>query len=302
MRGHRTIVAHRTITGAALAGLTAVILLTGLVSGCSSNETTTISDADSTGGSATTSTAATPTTIPTNSASNAYPEPVKAQVIKHGPRTQNTVALTFDADLTEAAQQQMRAGKIPRQYNQELHDYLRQTKTPATIFVTGLWANEFPEVVRALGQDPLFEVANHSWNHLAWTDSCWGLPHVSGTANKRDEVRRTAVKLYELTGQFPTYFRFPGLCHSPADVAIVASQGEITVDWDVSASDAFAQDAQKVANTLSAQAQPGSIFVFHFIGKPNAPQTLNIVKKLVPALATKGLKPVTLSQMFSQAN
>ena len=226
------------------------------------------------------------------------PEPVKPRVVDHGPRDRNEVALTFDADMTATALKQVHEGKIPRQVNEPLLAYLRETKTPSTVFVTGLWAKEYPDEVRKLGQDSTVTVANHTWDHLAWTADCYGLPSVTGEQAKVAQVRKTSDLLHGLTGKYPRYFRFPGLCHKPADVKIVASQGETPVDWDVNASDAFAKNGGVIAAALAKQAQPGSILVFHLNGAPNAPETLEIVKSLVPALKKKGLEPVNLDQML----
>lgn len=208
------------------------------------------------------------------------------------------MALTFDADMTASALEQVRNDKIPRQVNVPLLNYLRETKTASTVFVTGLWAKEYPGEVKKLAADPTVTVANHSWDHLAWTNDCYGLPAVSGEKAKTAQVRKTSDLLHELTGKYPRFFRFPGLCHNPKDVEIVSNQGETVVDWDVNVSDAFATNPDLVSASLAKQAQPGSIFVFHANGAPNAPETLAIIKKLVPALKAKGLKPVTLDQML----
>lgn len=240
-----------------------------------------------------------PVTSPTASVTaDSRPEAVEPRVVRHGPRDRNEVALTFDADMTAIALKQVREGKIPRQVNTPLFNYLRESKTPSTVFVTGLWAKEYPDEVRKLGADPTVTVANHSWDHLAWTDDCYGLPSVTGAEAKTSQVRKTADLLHELTGKYPRYFRFPGLCHTQQDVKIVSNQGETVVDWDVNVSDAFAKDGDLVAAALAKQAQPGTIFVFHANGAPNAPETLAIIKKLLPALKNKGLSPVTLEQML----
>lgn len=255
-------------------------------------------------GACSTSTSEQPSVLPsepsqsTSASTDIQPVPVPARVVRHGPRDRNEVALTFDADMTSTALSQVRSGKIPRQVNAPLLDYLRETKTASTVFVTGLWAKEYPNEVKKLGADPNVTVANHTWDHLAWTNDCYRLPAVSGDKAKIAQVRKTSDLLHELTGEYPRFFRFPGLCHNPQDVEIVSSQGETVVDWDVNVSDAFATNPDIVAASLAKQAQPGSIFVFHANGAPNAPETLAIVKKLVPALEARGLKPVTLEQML----
>ena len=70
---------------------------------------------------------------------------------------------------------------------------LRALKVPATVFMTGRWAEEYPDQARSIGRDPLFEVANHSYSHYAFTDDCYGLPTVSGDRMRADVERAYAA-------------------------------------------------------------------------------------------------------------
>ena len=80
------------------------------------------------------------------------------------------VALTFDADMTRGMIQRIHAGRLRSpQYDPRILDILRDTRTPATFFVTGLWAETYPDVVKEIAATPLFEVENHSFDHAAWS-------------------------------------------------------------------------------------------------------------------------------------
>ncbi|TXH43726.1 MAG: polysaccharide deacetylase [Actinobacteria bacterium] len=219
------------------------------------------------------------------------------EVIKYSAREgNNKVALTFDADLAPDSLRRVQAGTMPAQINTEVLDYLEQTGTPATVFVTGMWAQQYPEGMQRLAGNPLYEIGNHSWDHMSWTPGCYGLPTLPG--NGAAEVTDTAEVIKSYTGKYPRFFRFPGLCHDDEDVAIVAANGERVVDTDISGSDAFAKDGYAVASSIASQAQAGSIIVLHLNGAPNAGTTATIVQNLVPALKAQGLQPVTLSQML----
>ncbi len=228
------------------------------------------------------------------------PTPVTAEVVLHGPRSANKVALTFDADLSDWALSRVRDGRYPEQVNTEVLGELESSKTAATVFVTGLWAEEYPAAMRRIAGNPRLELANHTFNHDAWTDNCYGLPTVEGRASKAAQVTKTAEIIRSYTGSSPTFFRFPGLCHSQQDVDLVASLGETSVDVDVETSDAFAEDADRTASGILSEIRPGSIVLFHLNGGPNAPATAQIVRELLPALKARGLQPVTLTELLRQ--
>lgn len=253
--------------------------------------------AESSGPAVATAPTPTPTAPPTPTPTPTTPVAVAPEVIKNGPRDgSNKVALTFDADLAPDSLRRVQAGTIPAQINVEVLDYLEQTNTPATVFVTGMWAQQYPGGMQRLAANPLYEVGNHSWDHMAWTAGCYGLPVLPGNASA--EVSDTAEAIKAYTGTYPKFFRFPGLCHDDADVALVAANGERVVDTDISGSDAFAKNGAAVASSILNQVQPGSIIVLHLNGAPNAGTTAEIVRNLVPALKEQGLQPVTLSGLL----
>ncbi|MDP4013072.1 MAG: polysaccharide deacetylase family protein [Candidatus Nanopelagicales bacterium] len=241
---------------------------------------------------ATTAPAPTPTPTPA--------ETVKptATAITNGSRRSNQVAITLDADMTPYALQRVRSGEYGPQVNYAVIRFLERREVPATIFITGMWAKQYPEVLARLAANPLIELGNHTWNHDAWTSSCYDLPFVAGDRQKRSEVRRTSAILRAATGRQPTFFRFPGLCHDQRDVEIVAEESLWTVDFDLTASDAFAQDAGRAASAIESEIRPGSIVILHLNGAPNAPATAPILRQLVRTLDDRQLEPVTLSTLL----
>src|SRR5690349_2596774 len=153
----------------------------------------------------------------------------RAVAVQHGPSDRRLVALTFDADMTPEMRDRIVAGKAPEQINRQVIQTLRRTHTPATLFLTGMWARRYPAEVRALAGDG-FEIGNHTWDHRAWTNACFGLPGALTAAGKRREVTRTARLLRALTGTTPNWLRFPGLCHDPEALRAATAQHEQTVD------------------------------------------------------------------------
>ena len=221
-----------------------------------------------------------------------------ASLVNHGPRAGRRVALTFDADMTEGMLAQLRSGEVSSWYNRAVVRELRATKTPVTIFLTGLWAKTYPRQVRSFARDPLFELANHSWDHTAFESGCFGLPSARSTARKRDEVTDAAREIERVAGEQPFYFRFPGGCHTTADLKLVASLGEQPVGWDVVSGDAFERDSGVIVDNVLEAVRPGSIVVMHLHGGPNAPATGDALREIIPALRDRGYEFVTLSELL----
>ncbi|MFE2435579.1 polysaccharide deacetylase family protein [Streptomyces sp. NPDC059409] len=229
-------------------------------------------------------------------------------VFEHGPRTDGTkdgtkdgktVALTFDADMT--ADQGPRAAAGERFDNPRLIATLRRLKVPATVFMTGRWAEEYPDEARSIGRDPQFEIANHSYSHYAYTDDCYGLPTVA-KADMRSDLER-AYAAFEKAGvpnPMP-YFRFPGGCYDDTALKELSATGVTAVQWDVVSGDAFATDADAVTRQVLDGVRPGSVVVMHCT-RSAAPVTEEVVRAVVPELRRQGYRFVKVSQLIGAAN
>jgi peptidoglycan/xylan/chitin deacetylase (PgdA/CDA1 family) len=227
--------------------------------------------------------------------------PVSSRPIEHGPRTRRWVALTFDADMTRAMLAALRAGRVRAAYDERIVAQLRALRAPATVFLTGLWTQTYPEVARSLARDRLFELGNHTVDHSGFVAACYGLPGVSGEAAKRAEIGDAAATISRVTGVRVRWFRFPGGCHSAADARLVAAAGEQPVQWDVPSGDAYLRDPAAIVRQTLRDTRPGSIVVMHLNGAPNAPATSGALPAVVRGLRARHLRLVTLSRLLSAA-
>ncbi|MFD3820767.1 polysaccharide deacetylase family protein [Streptomyces sp. NPDC058625] len=221
-------------------------------------------------------------------------------VFENAPRTAGkTVALTFDADMT--ADQGPRAAAGERFDHPRLIAALRALKVPSTVFMTGRWAEEYPDQARSIGRDPLFEVANHSYSHYAFTDDCYGLPAV-GRDRMRADVERAYTTFREVGVEDPMpYFRFPGGCYDREALKALTPAGVTAVQWDVVGGDAFATDADAVARQVLDGVRPGSVVVLHCT-RSAAPVTERAVRAIVPELRRQGYRFVKVSDLLATAN
>ncbi|MBL1103689.1 polysaccharide deacetylase family protein [Streptomyces sp. 5-8] len=221
-------------------------------------------------------------------------------VFEHGPRTRGkTVAFTFDADMT--ADQGPRAAAGEHFDNPGLIAALRALKVPATVFMTGRWAEQYPAEARDLGHDPQFEVANHSWSHYAFTADCYGLPTVDADGMRADVQRAyTSLRAAGVPHAMP-YFRFPGGCYDQRSLRRLSGLGVTAVQWDVVSGDAFATDADAVVKQVLDGVKPGSVVVLHCT-RSAAPTTERVVRTVVPELRKRGYRFVKVSELIDQAD
>jgi peptidoglycan-N-acetylglucosamine deacetylase len=207
---------------------------------------------------------------------------------------QNPVALTFDADMTQGMSNNLRSGKVASWYNKDVIDVLEKDKVPATIFITGLWAEAYPGVTKTLFENPLFEIGNHSYSHPRFTSGCYNLPAVG---NREEEFKKAQEILKSITGVYPKLFRFPGGCYLKSDLEIAKKYNLKVVGWDVVSGDAFNNNAQVIISRVERKAKSGSIIVMHLNGGNNAPATAKALPEIILYLRSKGYTFVKVSQL-----
>ncbi|MET9051895.1 polysaccharide deacetylase family protein [Streptomyces rhizosphaericola] len=221
--------------------------------------------------------------------------PATAAVAGGSPSDEKVVALSFDADMTADQGPRARAGE--RFDNPELIALLRRLKVPATVFMTGRWAEEYPAQAKDIGADGLFEVANHSYSHHAFTADCYGLPVVAKETMAADVERAFAAFREAGVRNVVPYFRFPGGCYDDAALRALAPANVTAVQWDVVSGDAFATDAGAVARQVLDGVRPGSLVVLHCT-RSAAPVTGEAVGRIVPELRKRGYRFVKVSELM----
>ncbi|WP_433824469.1 polysaccharide deacetylase family protein [Actinoplanes sp. CA-015351] len=218
-------------------------------------------------------------------------------VVNHGSRDLKKVALTFDADMTDAMKARLRSGEVSSYANRTMLRTLEKQQIPATFFVTGQWAEVYPELTRRIAENPLFEIANHTYEHAAFTGDCYGLPRLPAAAMTED-VAKTFRTLEPFGGRQTRYMRFPGLCHDQAALRALAPLGVTVIDGDVVSGDPFARSAKPVVNAVLSQVKPGSIIIMH-VTEANARFSDDALPIILAGLTKRGLQPVTLSELLT---
>ncbi|MBA3489739.1 MAG: polysaccharide deacetylase family protein [Longispora sp.] len=219
-------------------------------------------------------------------------------MVYFGPRTGNKVVLTFDGDLTPEMQTKLRSGQVTTYANTRVVDVLERERVPATFFLAGMFAEEYPDFVRRLADNPTFELANHSYQHRGFTPSCHTLGQVP-PAEMANDVNRAFKVIEKFGGKQTRYFRFPGLCHDAAALAAVGTLGVTVVDGDVVSGDPFATNPNAIADAVLSQTRPGSIVIMHCTDV-TAPVTDRALPRIITGLRARGLQFVTLSELLQE--
>jgi len=215
----------------------------------------------------------------------------------NGSRSVPRVALTFDADMTPGMLAQLQAGQVKSWYNREVRDILDTEGVHATVFLTGLWAQAYPDVARSLAGDPRLEIGSHTYDHAAFRTPCYGL---AGTADRGGEIDRAQDQIQAVTGVRPNLIRFPGDCYDRSDVALAEQKGLAVISGDVRSGDAFNNSAPAVAAIVLRNLQPGSIVLMHFHGGPNAPMTAPALRMVIQGARSRGLEFGTVSEVLGR--
>lgn len=221
----------------------------------------------------------------------------KYELVFHGDRSKKEIALTFDADMTPYMRDMLTSGQVQSYYNEQVIDVLNQTKTKATLFLTGMWIELYPDVAKQLAANSLFELGNHSYSHPSFDGTCFGLGEIPDSEDEH-QIEATQQLLQSVAGVKAVVFRFPGGCASKNDIKQVVDDGLVPIQWDDAGDDGFNNNIQSIINNVLNQAQNGSIIVLHMNGYPNDPQTGVALPTIIATLKQRGFSFVTVSELL----
>ncbi len=201
-------------------------------------------------------------------------------VVRHGDRTVDQVALTFDDG--------------PAESSLAVAEVLDTAGVAGTFFVVGKAVDARPELARALVARGHL-LANHSYHHDYWR---WLDP-------RYPELDRTQASIARATGVCPSFFRPPHGQRTPFMNGVVAGRDMETILWDVSAADWTSIDGADIARRVLAQVRPGSVILLHdaIDGRPDADRSavLDALPRILTGLRERGIEPVRLDRLLGRA-
>jgi peptidoglycan-N-acetylglucosamine deacetylase len=225
--------------------------------------------------------------------------PIYGIVVNNGSRNKMFISLTFDADLTPAMRQRLLDGSIKSYYNSNVIKILLENNIPATIFITGLWAEYYDNVVKDIAKNNLFEIGNHSYKHYVFSIPTYGLPMLKESEKENDFIM-SQFMLKSLIGFEPKLFRFPAGSYKDNDVRLSNKYGLTVIGWDVVSGDAFNDNTESIVKNVLKNVKPGSIIVMHLNDDNTAPKTAEALEKIIPLLQKDDYKFLKVSDLLKE--
>lgn len=189
---------------------------------------------------------------------------------------EKVVALTFDAawgaDKTRG-----------------IMELLEKYDADGTFFLVGFWIDKYPEETKLIAEKGL-EIGNHSNNHL----------HMSKLQNDeiKKEIESVNVRLRELTGKTPKYFRPPFGEYDNKLLENVAALDMVGVQWSVDSLDWKGLSGEEIAKRVLSRVHNGAIILFH----NNSDHVLDALPIILPKLKADGYKCVSVDELVMTEN
>ena len=198
-----------------------------------------------------------------------------AMVVSGGPKDRGEVALTFDVayDVT---------------YTAAFLDVLHQYQVPATIFMTGEWADANPELTSRMATDGHL-VANHSYSHPDFTK-------LSDAEIVRQLAAAEAAISARTNHSTKPYFRPPYGAQNARVNRLLGQEGyRYDVLWTVDSWGWRGLSFPQVVKRCLDRAGPGVIYMFHL----GVPADLDALPWIIQWLRDNGYTMVRLDSWFT---
>lgn len=198
-----------------------------------------------------------------------------ANVYSHKENEDMKIAITFDDGPHKT--------KTP-----EILDILKKYDVPATFFVVGSCAENYPDIIsRELAEG--HEIGNHTFSHISL---------VNGDMSEMEkEILMTERMLFENFEYRPKLFRPPeGVCNKKI-ASVAASLDYSVILWNIDTRDWAHTSKDDIVNMVLRNIESGDIILFHdaISGESHTAEALKVI---IPALKEKGYKFVKVSELI----
>lgn len=180
-------------------------------------------------------------------------------------------------------------------FDAELIHYLEREKIPATLFINSRWIDANMELFLRLATNPLFEIANHGLLHKPASvngRSVYGINGTKDVAELVDEIELNAVKIKELTGKTPRWYRSGTAYYDEVAVAVANRLGHEVIGFNVLGDAGATYTGEQVREAL-LKAGHGAIVILH-MNHPEGHTAAGTLAAL-PELKKRGFRFVKLS-------
>ncbi|MBQ6794897.1 MAG: polysaccharide deacetylase family protein [Clostridia bacterium] len=152
---------------------------------------------------------------------------------------------------------------------------LNEHNCPSTFFVTGDWAERFPESLKKL-YNAGHEIASHSYNHTLY--STLSKDEIIADMDKCDSAIQSVL------GIRPNLMRAPSGDYTNNSILACKETGRYCIQWNIDSLDWKNLTEEQMKERIFAKLQPGSILLFHNGTK----QTASALPGILQALKNEG--------------
>lgn len=162
---------------------------------------------------------------------------------------------------------------------------LKEHNIKATFFLTGIWVEKYPEMVKEIAKAG-HELGNHSSTH----------PHCAALSKEalEKELQDNEAMIQKLTGVRTRLFRPPFGEYSNQVLQTARGLGYEVIQWSVDSLDWQEVGTEAVVDRVLKNAQPGAIVLFH----NNAKYTPEALPVILKNLQEQGYKIVPISELL----
>lgn len=203
--------------------------------------------------------------------------------VSRGPSDRVEVALTIDAGADTG-------------YAADILDLLRDYGIKATFGMTGIWAENNPDLIRRMVNEG-HQLMNHTYDHPSFTGSSTGLEPQT-YESMLSQLNRTEQIVWDIAGyEMKPYVRPPYGDFGPMTSGFMVDAGYyINIMWTCDSYGWKGWDAAQIVSHCTTEIGPGEIILLH-VGA-SAPGDYESLPGMIDAFSTAGYSFVTIEQML----
>lgn len=171
----------------------------------------------------------------------------------------------------------------------EIIKVLADNGCPSTFFVTGEWAEKFPESLKKLYNQG-HEIASHSYKHTLY--STLSKEEIINDMDKCDNA------IEQVIGIRPRLMRAPSGDYTNNSIMACKETGRYCIQWDVDSLDWKELTEEQMINRIFDKVKEGSIILFH----NGTAQTAGALTGILTALKNEGYTFVKVSDLIYKDN
>lgn len=203
--------------------------------------------------------------------------------VRHGPRGDRRVALTFDDGPDPATTPAVLAA-------------LAETQARATFFVIGKALAAQPDLARRIAAAG-HALGNHSWRHSRWQN-------LRGARSHLDEIDRCQRAVCAVAGTAAPILYRPPIGLKSGGLASAAWRRRVTiVAWSLHSRDTRLADPRRIARRVLARVRGGDIILLHDghdLPGRRRPHCAEAVRLIVHGLRERGFECVTVPELLGR--